>query len=273
MTRARRRVVKRAHMLTVAGVAPVFVGCNYSAMQAGLDQQLHSLAPSRRKAVRRQALRLISAAGGLERAADHLVPRPLQQGSMGREPQPQPSLAQMLHRPPETPRCSVCRMHHLGRKKRSFKSQAAARQMCESQRDPELVVYACPVGEGWHLGHRPTNPAISSHPDTTAQRRDPPHLVNANVAPMSPNPPHKEFPMKMQATLGHPILITLYSAALLLFGCAVGVRFHHTLPTTLWLCAAASILVAVHDLATGFVWFWLTAKWVRSVMIQRDKRG
>jgi hypothetical protein len=263
MTKSRRRVVMRAHMLTVAGVAPVFVGCNYRAMQADLDKQLHCLAPSRRKAVRRQALHMISAAGGLQFVADHLVPLPLQQGSTGRCSQDQPSLAEILHRPPETPRCSVCRMHHYsGRRKRSFPSQAAAQQICERQKDPGLVVYECEAGEGWHLGHRHTNPATGSHP-----------VVNAHVLPMAPNPLHKESEMKMQATLGHPILITLYSAALLLIGCGVGVRFYHSLPTALWICGAGSILVAVHDLATGFVWFWLTGKWVRSVMVQRDTRG
>ena len=205
----------RAHMLIVAGVKPVFVGCNYRAMQAALDQQLHSLAPNRRKAVRRQALRLISAAGGLQRAADHLVPRPPQQGRTGREPHNQPSLTQMLHRAPKTPRCSVCRMR-LGRKKRTYETEAAARKVCEIQRDPGLVVYACPApaGGGWHLGHRPTDPATFSHP-----------VVNAQVAPMSPNPLRKEFPVQMRATLGHPILIILYSAALLLIGCGSGSAF------------------------------------------------
>jgi len=262
MTRFRRRVVMRAHMLIVAGVKPVFVGCNYRAMQAALDQQLHSLAPNRRKAVRRQALRLISAAGGLQRAADHLVPRPPQQGRTGREPHNQPSLTQMLHRPPKTPRCSVCRMR-LGRKKRTYETEAAARKVCEIQRDPGLRVYACPAaaGGGWHLGHRPTDPGTSGH-----------LVVNAQAAPILPNPLHKESPM-LRATLGHPILIILYSAALLLMGCGVGVRFHHNLPAALWICGAASILTAIHDLTTGFVWFWLTAKWVRSVMIQRDQRG
>lgn len=79
--------------------------------------------------------------------------------------------------------------------------------------------------------------------------------------------------MKMQATLGHPILITLYSAALLLIGCGLGVRFNHSLPTALWLCVAGGVVMAAHDLATGVLWFWLTATWVRSVTIQRDKRG
>ena len=262
MTKSRRRVVMLVHMLTVAGVAPVFVGCNYHAMEAGLDQQLHCLAPSRRKAVRRQALSLISAVGGLQCVADHLVPRPLQQGSMGMEPQCQPPLSKISPGSPKIPRCPVCRMR-LGRRKRTFETEAEARQVCEIQRDPGLRVYACPAadGGGWHLGHRPTDSPTSTHP-----------LVNAQVAPLSPNPLHKDPFMKMQATLGHPILITLYSAALLLIGCGVGVRFHQSLPRALWICGAASILVAVHDLATGFVWFWLSATWVRSVMIQRDKR-
>ncbi len=79
--------------------------------------------------------------------------------------------------------------------------------------------------------------------------------------------------MKMQATLGHPILIAIYSTALLLIGCGVGVHWNQKLPTVLWLCTAGGTLMAAHDLATGFVWFWLTARWVRSVMIERDKRG
>ena len=262
MTKSRRRVVMRAHMLAVAGVSPAFVGSNYRAMQAGLDEQLNCLAPSRRKAVRRQALRLISAAGGLQCVADHLVPRPLQHGTTGREPQNQPSLTEMPHRPPKTPRCSVCRMR-LGRRKRTFETEAAARQVCEIQRDPGLVVYACPAaGGGWHLGHRPMDPATSSPP-----------LVNAQVAPILPNPLHKESPMQMRATLGHPILITLYSAALLLIGAGVGVHWNQAHPTALWLCVAGGVVMAAHDLATGFLWFWLTARWVRSVMIQRDKRG
>ena len=76
--------------------------------------------------------------------------------------------------------------------------------------------------------------------------------------------------MKMQATLGHPILIAIYSTALLFIGCGVGAHWTHALPTALRLCIAGGILMAAHDLAMGFVWFWLTARWVRSVMTQRD---
>jgi hypothetical protein len=47
----------------------------------------------------------------------------------------------------------------------------------------------------------------------------------------------------------------------------------HTPATALCLCLAGGIFMAAHDLATGFVWFWLTARWVRSVMIKRNNRG
>ena len=271
MTRARGRAVRLALMLKVAGIEPVFLGYSYREMQAGLEQQLSGLTSSRRKSVRRQALRVISEAQGLEKAGDHLVPRPLQQGSMGMKPPIHPSPKQMSRLPTETQRCSVCRMR-LGVRKRSFPTQAAAQQVCKRQKDPGLIVYACPVGAGFHLGHPPgTQPATVCHPTTTMQQRDT-HCVDAIAAPMLPNSPHKDTPMKMHATLGNPILIAIYSAALLLVGCGVGVYWIRTPATALWLCIAGGVLMAVHDTATGFLWFWLTARWAHSV-IERNKRG
>ena len=161
------------------------MGCSYREMKADLELQWSGLAPSRRKAARRQALRLISEAQGLENAADQLVPRPLQQESGGRQTPIQTSLRQMSLSPPETPHCFSCRTR-FGLRKRSFPSHAAARQLCERQKDPGLVVYACPAGAGWHLGH----------PSTTPQRREP-HRVDAHVAPMLPTKLHKEPSMKM----------------------------------------------------------------------------
>ncbi len=183
MTKARRRIVRTALLLQVVGIEPDLTGCNYRAMKLGLDTQLSGLTPSRRKAARRQALRLISEGGGLEKAAaDQLVPQPFQEKGTGRELSIQPSATQM-------PRCSVCRMRFGF--KRSFSSQGAARQICERQGDPGLVVYACPVGSGFHLGHRPhTMPATGSHLPATLQLQEP-HRADTVTAPISPKMLHK----------------------------------------------------------------------------------
>jgi transposase len=103
----------------VACIEPVFVGCTYREMQADLEKQLSVFTPSRRKAVRRQALRLISEAQGLKNAADQLVPRPLQQKSTRRKTPSEHSLRQLRRWPP----CSVCRMR-FGLPKRSFPTLA-----------------------------------------------------------------------------------------------------------------------------------------------------
>jgi hypothetical protein len=89
---------------------------------------------------------------------------------------------------------------------------------------------------------------------------------------MLPNPLHKES-MKMQASLAHPLLVAIYSTALLFIGCGVGVHWANALPTARRICIAGGIFMVAHDLATGLVWFYVTAKWVRSVMIRRDHLG
>jgi hypothetical protein len=62
-----------------------------------------------------------------------------------------------------------------------------------------MVVYTCPSGAGWHLGH----------PATTPLRREP-HRVDGHVAPMLPTPLHKESPMKMLEVvrIGHSVRVT-----------------------------------------------------------------
>jgi hypothetical protein len=78
--------------------------------------------------------------------------------------------------------------------------------------------------------------------------------------------------MKMNATLGNPLLIAVYSAALLLIGCAVGMHWAHTPATAIRLAIAGGLLMAGHDTAMGILWFWLTARWARCV-IERNHRG
>jgi hypothetical protein len=125
MTKARRRIVLTALLLQIAGIEPDLTGCNYRAMELGLDMQLSGLTRGRRKAARWQAHRLISETGGLQKAADHVVPHALQQELAGREPPIQPSLKQV-------PRCLVCRMRFGV--KRSFTPRGRPEGMREAAR-------------------------------------------------------------------------------------------------------------------------------------------
>ncbi len=268
MTKLRRRVIRLALLLQVAGIEPVFRGGTYREAALGLQQQLSALTRGRRRAVGRRANRIISEAGGLE-SAGQLVALSLNQKStwtqMPSDHLPKPS----RNLPPKAPRCSVCRARFGF--KRSWPSREIAQQVCEQQKDPRLVVYACLVGAGFHLGHLPDRrPATVNHSTATAKGHEP-HRADTHLASMLPTPRHRESPMKMQATLGNPVLITVYSTALLLIGCAIG-RWVHSPVTALWLAIAGGVLMAVHDTAIGFLWFWLTARWVRSVM-QRNNHG
>lgn len=266
MTKARRRIVRLALMLKVAGVELPFVG-NYREIRADMELQWSGLAPSRRKSARRQAQRLIVEAGSLGNAADHLVPSALQLGSGGRELPIESSPDQVPQRPPERPRCGVCQSR-FGKQKRSFPSEGAAQRFCAEQRDPGLVVYACPAGiGGHHLGHRPsTRPATVGNPVTAPQGRES-HRNQAYEAPMLPTSQHNKSPL-IRAELANPWLILCYSTALLLVGSGLG-RWVHTPATALRLCIAGGVTMACHDLCTGILWTVWAGRWARFVMSQR----
>ena len=78
--------------------------------------------------------------------------------------------------------------------------------------------------------------------------------------------------MNMSATLGNPVLIIIYSAALLLIGTAIGMHWAHASATALLLAIGGSVLMAVHDMAIGIMWFWLTARWARAVIAHNNRK-
>jgi hypothetical protein len=78
--------------------------------------------------------------------------------------------------------------------------------------------------------------------------------------------------MQMRLTLGHPLLVTAYSASLLFIGSAVGAHCARKPATALWLCSAGGVLMAIHDATSCILFFWLTARWARS-SIERSKHG
>lgn len=63
--------------------------------------------------------------------------------------------------------------------------------------------------------------------------------------------------MKLYASLGNPFLIFLYSLAILLFGCAVGLHWKATPGGALCLAGLGALLMVIHDMAMGVLWFWL----------------
>lgn len=66
--------------------------------------------------------------------------------------------------------------------------------------------------------------------------------------------------MNYTVRLGHPVLILMYSIALLLLGCAIGLFWKATPSVAFCMAGLAALLMVVHDIAMGVLWFWLTAK-------------
>ena len=69
--------------------------------------------------------------------------------------------------------------------------------------------------------------------------------------------------MRMQ--LGNPALIFIYSAVLLLVGVAIGLYWHTNPGLSLWIAICAALLMVIHDLLEGFIWFGIAAKWAQAV--------
>jgi hypothetical protein len=71
--------------------------------------------------------------------------------------------------------------------------------------------------------------------------------------------------MKLEMTLGNPILIFIYGLALLLFGCAIGIHWHATPAVAVGLALLGAALMVLHEMFTAILWFWITAACVRRV--------
>ena len=67
----------------------------------------------------------------------------------------------------------------------------------------------------------------------------------------------------MKMRLGHPVLILLYSFALLLLGCAIGLHWHNSLWSASKVALLGAMLMMIHDWMTAAVTFWITAQWLR----------
>lgn len=64
----------------------------------------------------------------------------------------------------------------------------------------------------------------------------------------------------IRISLGHPALIFIYSLALLLIGCAIGMHYYQSRASAIWISLAAAALTVVHDLFTAFLFSLLTLR-------------
>jgi len=73
---------------------------------------------------------------------------------------------------------------------------------------------------------------------------------------------------KLTVSLGNPFLILIYSLGLLLLGCAIGLHWKATPGLAFGIAALGAVLMVIHDMAMGVLWFWVTAK-----MFSKAQRG
>jgi hypothetical protein len=73
---------------------------------------------------------------------------------------------------------------------------------------------------------------------------------------------------RIRITLGHPVLIFVYSLVLLLFGCAIGMHWYQSRACAVWIAVAAASLMVVHDVLTGLIWASVTLR-----RFQRQQRS
>jgi membrane protein YdbS with pleckstrin-like domain len=57
----------------------------------------------------------------------------------------------------------------------------------------------------------------------------------------------------IRISLGHPVLIFVYSMALLLIGCAIGMHWYQSRASAIWIAVAATALMVMHDMLTGLI--------------------
>lgn len=65
---------------------------------------------------------------------------------------------------------------------------------------------------------------------------------------------------KMTVSLGNPFLILLWSLAMLLLGCAIGLYWRATPGMAFCVAALGAVLMVIHDMAMGVLWFTVSAK-------------
>lgn len=70
--------------------------------------------------------------------------------------------------------------------------------------------------------------------------------------------------MKMEIRFGNPVLIFLYSSALLLFGCAIGMYWIKTPSIAIKFAIIGAALIVIHDTTMALLAFLAIGVWIRA---------
>jgi hypothetical protein len=65
--------------------------------------------------------------------------------------------------------------------------------------------------------------------------------------------------MQMKVQLANPVLIFVYSLSMLLIGSAIGMHWSNSHSTANWVAMCGALLMVIHDLTEGLIWFGLAA--------------
>jgi hypothetical protein len=68
---------------------------------------------------------------------------------------------------------------------------------------------------------------------------------------------------EMTVRLGHPVVIFIHSVALLLLGCAIGMHWHQSRSTAIWIAVSGAVLIVINEMISALILFYFTALWIR----------
>lgn len=78
--------------------------------------------------------------------------------------------------------------------------------------------------------------------------------------------------MQMKVQLANPVLIFVYSLFNLLFGCAIGMHWCRDPRTAVWVAVCGALVMVIHDLLEGFIWFGVTAWMLKNYKNPKEGR-
>jgi len=77
---------------------------------------------------------------------------------------------------------------------------------------------------------------------------------------------------KLHMQLGSPLLIAIYSLALLSIGAAIGARWGHSPRVAIWMVVLGAGLMVVHDMLTCSIVLFVSTAWALRASRERELR-